>query len=135
MPVRTPVLILTPAPPDPLRARPQVWLPSLGSVQGAAEERLMAVATTQLLTGAPALQAPAAGEAWGKLLAALVAYVGGAAASAGGWAGDRRAGGHALAARGLLGTGSFPSRLLPLAAPATKPARRAGEGQGSGCRE
>lgn len=60
-----------------------MWLPSLGTVTGTAEERLLAVATTQLLTDAPALQAPAAAEAWGKLLAVLVQYTEGAAAGSG----------------------------------------------------
>ncbi len=41
----------------------------------------MAVATTRLLTEAPALQQPAAAELWGKLLVALVQYVDGTGAA------------------------------------------------------
>jgi hypothetical protein len=72
--------------PPPPHVLTQVWLPSMGSVSGGQEEKLMAVATTRLLTEAPALQQPAAAELWGKLLAALVQYVDGSG-SPGGWLG------------------------------------------------
>ncbi|GAB4819020.1 hypothetical protein N2152v2_006066 [Parachlorella kessleri] len=65
----------------------QVWLPSMATISGAQEEKLVAVATVRLLTEAPALQQPAAAELWGHLLAALVQYVEGTAAGAGGESG------------------------------------------------
>ncbi|KAL4452248.1 hypothetical protein ABPG75_007910 [Micractinium tetrahymenae] len=61
-----------------------VWLPTMPSITGAHEERLVATGGARLLCGTKQLAAPEAVETAGKLLAALVSYLEGAAASSGG---------------------------------------------------
>jgi exportin-2 (importin alpha re-exporter) len=66
---------------------PQVWLPTLPSISGSHEEKLVAVATARMLSGTSQLAAPQAAELAGQLLAALVTSLeGGAAAGAEGGA-------------------------------------------------
>lgn len=61
-----------PCPPAPPPLPPQVWLPTLPSISGAAEEKLLAVGTARMLADTQQLAAPAANELVGRLLAALV---------------------------------------------------------------
>ncbi|KAI3438113.1 hypothetical protein D9Q98_000554 [Chlorella vulgaris] len=64
-----------------------VWLPTLPSISGSHEEKLVAVATARMLSGTSQLAAPQAAELAGQLLAALVTSLeGGAAAGAEGGA-------------------------------------------------
>ncbi|PSC72253.1 Exportin-2 [Micractinium conductrix] len=60
-----------------------VWLPTLPSVTGAHEEKLLSAATAAMLADAPQLAAPESAELAGRLLAALVTYLDGGAASGG----------------------------------------------------
>ncbi|KAK9829548.1 hypothetical protein WJX72_006417 [[Myrmecia] bisecta] len=46
----------------------QVWLPTMPSIQGTSDEKLMVVATTKVLCECSALQAPEAAAVWGQLL-------------------------------------------------------------------
>jgi exportin-2 (importin alpha re-exporter) len=65
-----------------------VWLPTLPTISGGHEEKLVAVATARLLSGTKQLAAPEAAELVGRLLAALVGSLEGGAASGGEVGGD-----------------------------------------------
>ena len=71
----------------------QVWLPTMPSITGAHEEKLLAVATARLLADAQQLAAPEQAELAGRLLAALVSYLEGGAGSGGEDGGEDGGGG------------------------------------------
>ncbi|KAK9798958.1 hypothetical protein WJX73_010520 [Symbiochloris irregularis] len=53
-----------------------IWLPSMATVSGQHEEKLVAVATTKLLCECPVLQTADTAPLWGSLLQGLLEYIG-----------------------------------------------------------
>ena len=62
----------------------QVWLPTMPSISGGHEEKLLVVATARMLSDCTQLAAPEAAELAGRLLAALVASLEGSGGASGG---------------------------------------------------
>ena len=61
----------------------QVWLPTMPSISGGHEEKLLVVATARMLSDCMQLAAPEAAELAGRLLAALVASLEGSGGASG----------------------------------------------------
>jgi exportin-2 (importin alpha re-exporter) len=61
----------------------QVWLPTMPSINGGQEEKLLVVATARMLSDSTQLAAPEAAELAGRLLAALVASLEGSGGASG----------------------------------------------------